>query len=114
MASLTPKANLVAGGDVPITSTPRRVVPAEFAVAGHRQSSGGLSKNVCYSRLVAYGGDGRRTCGRSAAAPALTTIQDILYRADGTRFNGALTITWTDFQSGDDNPIPSQGLTVLV
>src|ERR1039457_5653148 len=48
------------------------------------------------------------------AAPPLTTIQDVLYKADGTRFNGTLTITWNSFQTGDDNPIPTQGLTVSV
>ncbi len=46
-------------------------------------------------------------------APALTTIQDVLYRADGTRFSGTLYITWTNFQSGD-NTIPSQGITIPV
>jgi hypothetical protein len=52
--------------------------------------------------------------GVGSAAPALTTIEDILYRADGTRFNGTLTITWSNFQSGDSNLIPTQGLTVNV
>jgi hypothetical protein len=52
--------------------------------------------------------------GVASAQPALTTIEDVLYRADGTRFNGTLTITWNDFQTGDDNPIPAQGLTVSV
>jgi hypothetical protein len=35
------------------------------------------------------------------AQPALTTIQDILYRADGTRFNGEIFISWNAFQAGD-------------
>jgi hypothetical protein len=48
------------------------------------------------------------------AAPALTTIQDVLYKADGSRFNGVLIITWNDFESGDGDPIPTQGLTVNV
>jgi len=52
--------------------------------------------------------------GVGSATPALTTIEDILYRADGTRFNGTLNITWNNFQSGDNNPIPTQGLTVDV
>lgn len=50
----------------------------------------------------------------AAAAPALTTIQDVLYKADGTRFEGTLTITWNSFQTGDNNPIPEQGLTVSI
>ena len=29
------------------------------------------------------------------AGPPLTTIQDVLYKADGARFNGTLTISWT-------------------
>ena len=36
-----------------------------------------------------------------AAAPSLTTIQDTLYKADGTPFNGFLLIEWTGFQAGD-------------
>jgi hypothetical protein len=47
-------------------------------------------------------------------APALTTIQDILYKADGTRFNGSIFIAWNNFQSGDSSTIPIQGLTVPV
>ena len=39
------------------------------------------------------------------AQPALTTIQDILYRADGTRFNGTIFITYDAFQSGDTSSI---------
>lgn len=48
------------------------------------------------------------------AAPALTTIQDVLYKADGTRFNGILQITWTSFQAGDTSNIPAQSLTTQV
>jgi hypothetical protein len=36
-----------------------------------------------------------------AAAPSLTTIQDTLYKADGTPFSGFLLIEWTGFQAGD-------------
>ncbi len=52
--------------------------------------------------------------GVVSAAPALTTIQDILYKADGSRFNGTLTITWENFQAGDDSVIPTQAVTVNV
>ena len=48
------------------------------------------------------------------AAPVLTTIQDVLYKADGTRFNGTLTISWTSFQSADNSDIAMQTLTVKV
>jgi hypothetical protein len=47
-------------------------------------------------------------------APALTTIQDVLYKADGTRFNGTLYIAWTNFESGDTSTIPTQALTIPV
>jgi hypothetical protein len=39
------------------------------------------------------------------AQPALTTIQDILYRADGTRFNGEIFISWNSFTAGDTSNI---------
>ena len=39
------------------------------------------------------------------AQPALTTIQDILYRADGTRFDGEIFIKWNAFIAGDTSDI---------
>src|ERR1700676_4790436 len=39
------------------------------------------------------------------AQPALTTIEDILYLADGTRFNGTIFINWNSFQAGDTSNI---------
>lgn len=44
------------------------------------------------------------------AQPALTDIQDILYRADGTRFTGTVSIQWKPFLSGDSAYIPQQAL----
>ncbi len=49
-----------------------------------------------------------------AAAPALTTIQDVLYKADGTRFNGSVTIAWNNFQTADNAAIPVQAVTINV
>jgi len=49
-----------------------------------------------------------------AATPQLTTIQDVLYKADGTRFNGILTISWSGFQSIDSNTIATQSTTAKV
>src|SRR5208283_209288 len=49
-----------------------------------------------------------------AASPRLTTIQDVLYKADGTRFNGILTISWSSFQSIDSATIITQSTTVKV
>ena len=48
------------------------------------------------------------------AGPPLTTIQDILYKADGTRFNGTATISWTSFQAMDNSTIATQSTTVKI
>ena len=48
------------------------------------------------------------------AAPALTTIQDVLYKADGSKFNGILQIAWTSFQAADTSNIATQNVTVAV
>ena len=48
------------------------------------------------------------------AGPPLTTIQDVLYKADGTRFNGTLVISWKSFQAVDQSAIATQSLTVKV
>jgi hypothetical protein len=50
----------------------------------------------------------------SFAAPPLTTIQDVLYKADGTRFNGTLTISWSSFEAIDHSMIQQQSTTVTV
>lgn len=48
------------------------------------------------------------------AAPALTTIQDTIYKADGTRFNGTVVITWMPFDASDDSKIGLQSLTTQI
>jgi hypothetical protein len=48
------------------------------------------------------------------AGPPLTTIQDVLYKADGTRFNGTLAIAWSSFQAVDASAITTQTTTVKV
>jgi hypothetical protein len=48
------------------------------------------------------------------AGPALTTIQDVIYKADGTPFNGQLTISWNSFDAPDTSAIATQMLTVKV
>jgi hypothetical protein len=50
----------------------------------------------------------------SFAAPPLTTIQDVLYKADGTRFHGTLSISWTSFEAIDQSAIAQQSTTVTV
>jgi hypothetical protein len=50
----------------------------------------------------------------SFAAPPLTIIQDVLYKADGTRFNGTVTINWTSFEAIDRSAVAQQTTTVAV
>ncbi len=50
----------------------------------------------------------------AAAQPALTTIQDVLYRADGSRYNGTVFIKWNSFQAGDTSNIATANLTLPV
>lgn len=40
-----------------------------------------------------------------ADTPPLTTIQDILYTADGNRYSGVATITWKSFEAGDSSSV---------
>ncbi|HMD72150.1 MAG TPA: hypothetical protein VKF41_12435 [Bryobacteraceae bacterium] len=49
----------------------------------------------------------------AVAAPPLSTIQDVLYKADGARFNGTLTIAWKSFQPADNTAIVASGSTVV-
>lgn len=50
----------------------------------------------------------------AAAQPPLTAIQDVLYKADGTKFNGLLIISWSSFEADNQSNIVSQNLTVKV
>jgi hypothetical protein len=50
----------------------------------------------------------------ATAQPALTTVQDVLYRADGTRYNGTIFIVWSSFLSGDASNIATASLTVPI
>lgn len=52
--------------------------------------------------------------GAAAAQPTLTTIQDVLYRADGTRFNGTMYINYESFQAGDSSNIATASLTIPI
>jgi hypothetical protein len=45
------------------------------------------------------------------AQPTLTTIQDTVYRADGRRFNGTVTISWKSFTAGDTSDVAMQSTT---
>src|SRR5678816_1718978 len=52
--------------------------------------------------------------GTTVAQPALTTIQDILYRADGTRFTGTMIIRYNSFLAGDASNIATSNLTLSI
>lgn len=48
------------------------------------------------------------------AGPVLTTIQDVIYNADGTTYNGFAVIKWTPFVAGDTSQIATQSVTVNI
>ena len=48
------------------------------------------------------------------AQPPLTLIQDVLYKADGTRFNGYAQIGWNSFEAGDTSNIATQFRAVRI
>jgi hypothetical protein len=54
-------------------------------------------------------------CGLAwSQTTGLTTIQDTLFRADGTRFNGTLTINWVTFDATNLGTVVQQSRTVQV
>jgi hypothetical protein len=48
------------------------------------------------------------------AAPPLTTIEDIIYKADGSRFNGVAFIEWKSFQAADTSSIATHSVTATI
>ena len=48
------------------------------------------------------------------AAPPLTIVQDLLFNADGTRFNGIATISWQSFEASDKSNIPAHAITTQI
>ena len=48
------------------------------------------------------------------AAPKLTTIQDTIYKANGTRFNGNAVISWVPFDTSDNSKIGLQSISVQI
>jgi hypothetical protein len=52
--------------------------------------------------------------GMAMAQPALTSIQDILYRADGTRFAGTMFIRYNSFLAGDTSNIATANLSLPI
>ena len=53
-------------------------------------------------------------CGMAFAQTGLTTIQDTLFKADGTRFTGTLTIQWSTFDATNVGTIVQQSKSVAV
>ena len=53
-------------------------------------------------------------CGLAWSQTGLTTIQDTLYQADGTRYNGSLTINWVTFDAINVGTVVQQSKTVQV
>jgi len=51
---------------------------------------------------------------RLAAQPPLTTVQDVLYTADGNRFSGVVTITWRSFEASNTANISASATRVQV
>ncbi len=50
----------------------------------------------------------------AAGQPALTTISDTFYKADGTRFNGLAQITWLSFDTATGVNITQQVTTIQI
>lgn len=50
----------------------------------------------------------------SVAAPPLTTIEDVLYKADGKPFHGMAVIQWKTFQAADGSTIATSSVAVPV
>src|ERR1051325_4119816 len=53
-------------------------------------------------------------CGALWAQPALTTIQDTIYTANGMRFTGTMFISWNSFQAADGSNIGSSIITLAI
>lgn len=54
-------------------------------------------------------------CGTVAhGAGSLTTISDIVYRADGTPARGTVVITWPAFSTADNRAIAAGSLSVAI
>ena len=50
----------------------------------------------------------------ASGVPSLTTIEDVLYKADGSVFNGVAFIEWKSFQASDSTTIATNSLTVPI
>ena len=48
------------------------------------------------------------------SAPPLSVVQDTLFKADGSRFDGFAEIEWNGFQASDGSEVPRQSLVVRI
>ena len=69
---------------------------------------------LSFRRLVVLLAAAGVFAGSAFSQPALTNIQDILYRADGSRFNGTMFIRWNSFLAGDTSNIATSNLTLAI
>lgn len=53
-------------------------------------------------------------CLPAWAAPSLTTIQDVLYKANGEKFSGIAVIEWSSFEASDSSNVAAGSLTVRI
>ena len=52
--------------------------------------------------------------GQAFAALPLATIQDVIFNADGTRFNGVASVEWKSFQASDGSIVAAQSVSVTI
>src|SRR5690606_4546611 len=48
------------------------------------------------------------------AQPVLSTVQDTLYRADGSKFEGSVTIEWKSFETADGYTVSRQSVVLPI
>jgi hypothetical protein len=65
-------------------------------------------------RIAHLAAAGLLLSGGLAGSPPLTTVLDVLYKADGTRFNGSATIHWRSFETADKTAIAMHTATVKI
>jgi hypothetical protein len=66
-----------------------------------------LNSKVCALAVLLLGAPAQ-------AAPPLTQIHDVLYKADGSPFTGSATISWRSFVAADSSNIPTNSINVQV
>src|SRR5580704_12569095 len=64
--------------------------------------------------IFRIGGAGLLLSALAFGQPALTTISDTLFKANGTRFNGLAQITWLTFDTDTGTNIAHQMTTIRI